>query len=92
MDVMTFLMKVLVYVHSLKKDENTDNVFISMKENTFTFIKDFLDSNTLSSLETSPVRETGTMRALFGIPVLTDKGIPDNTIVVKPTKKMFELK
>jgi hypothetical protein len=32
------------------------------------------------------------MRSLFGVPVLTDKKAKEKTILVKPTKKVFELK
>jgi hypothetical protein len=86
-DFMTFLMKVLVYVHSLENQD--EDVFFSMSIYTFDHIKEFLDNNTVSSVETSPVRETGVIKTLFGVSVLIDNGLSDKTIMVKPTKKMF---
>jgi hypothetical protein len=84
---MTFLMGLLVHIHTLKK--NDEVVSLSMDLDTFIYIEHFLENNTMYSNDIPPIRNNGVVRTLFGVSVFINNKVNPKTIIVSPGEKEF---
>ena len=84
---MKLLMDILVSAQSTKK--KNANTSFSMDLDTFLNIEKFLENSTMYSNATTPIKNNGTIKTLFGITVLIDNKVEKNTIVIKPSNKVF---
>jgi hypothetical protein len=86
---MKLLMDILVSAQSTKK--KNANTSFSMDLDTFLNIEKFIESSTMYSDATTPIKNNGIIKTLFGITVLIDNKVEKNIVVIKPSNKVFTI-